>query len=420
MTILDDFQKRQILQEILESPDFKESKRFQELLSYLVEETLAGRVPKEITIGMQFFAKDSSFDPKEDPTVRVYLNNLRKKLEHYYLTSPTPHPYRLGIPKGHYQVEFVESDKKPVEGTRNWTLVVAAGVFLVALAFTAGYFGGRSSTSEVSPPSLQSPIWSEFVAPEGRPTLVVLGDFFFLYERHEDGTIGNFIRDIKINTPDDYRKVIKQDPPFAKRFVQSDFTFLRPSASWGLSQILPILQHSPKGYSIKLASQFTVDDLKSNNVIFIGSFKTLYNLQKFLHVFGLEYTITPASFKIKGEKNDSTIRFSPTDLKGGSYEKDFAVVAKAAGPDGSTIVLLLGFADSGVIEASRAATDPQMLETIRSKFAPSAFTHPPYFTLVVETEGINQAIFKSEIRHFVQRSPQTPSGTITGDTSRTE
>lgn len=417
--MIDESQKRQILSEILESPEFKESKRYTELLKYLTEETFTGNVPKEITIGIQFFGKDPSFDPKEDPTVRVYLNNLRKKLEHYYLTSEKHHPYRLSVPKGHYQVEFkLEAEKPAAPEKSRLPLYLFAGLAIV-FSLLAGYFARGFLTPSQEPAAVQSPIWKEFVAPNGRPTLVVLGDFFFLYERTPDGKPGNFVRDMKINTPEDFRQIVKQDPTFSKRYVQSDFTFLRPSATWGLDQILPVLQHSPNGYSLKLSSRFTVDDLKSNNVVFVGSFKTLYGLQKFLHVFGLEYTITPASFKIRGERNDSAKVFSPSDIKGGSYEKDFAVIAKGAGPDGSTILLLLGFADSGVIESARAATDPMMLETIKSTFTRTAFTNPPYFTLVVETEGLNQAIFRSDIRHFVQHSAQTEAVRKTSDTSGT-
>jgi hypothetical protein len=416
--MIDESQKKQILKEILESPEFKESKRYHDLLSYLVEETLTGKAPKEITVGIQFFGKDPSFDPKEDPTVRVYLNNLRKKLEHYYLTSEKRHPYKLTVPKGHYQVEFEVAAEKPSTPEKSRIPIYAIGGFAVLAAFLIGYFGRGAITAPDGPEAVQSPIWKEFVAPNGRPTLVVLGDFFFLYERTADGKPGNFVRDLRINTPEDFRQIVKQDPGFARRFVQSDFTFLRPSATWGLGQILPVLQHSPNGYSLKLASRFSVDDLKSNNVVFIGSFKTLYGLQKYLHIFGLEYTITPASVKVKGEKNDSTRIFSPAEIKGGSYEKDFAVVAKGAGPDGSTILLLLGFADSGVIESARAATDPKMLGTIKSTIAREAFTEPPYFTLVVETEGINQAIFKSEIRHFVQHTAQAETSQRLNDTTR--
>jgi hypothetical protein len=402
-SMLDEQAKQNILSEILESPEFKDSRRYQELLKYLVRETLAGNAPKEITIATAFFQKEWNFDPKEDPTVRVYLNNLRKKLEHHYLTSEKVYTHRLEIPRGRYQVEFAEVEPRPqtqnANSTRPWAL--PAAVLVTAVVVSLFFLITRHETRPATPAS--NPIWSEFLTPGGRPTMVVLGDFFFLFERTPEGPTRNFVRNINVNSPDDFKQMIKVDQKFAERFVQSDFTFLRPSASWGLAEILPLLQQSPNRFSLKLASQFTVDDLKSNNVVFIGSFKTLYTLQKFLHIFGLDYKLSPSQVNVRMNATDSLRVFSPTDIKGGSYEKDYAVIAKATGPNESTILLLLGFSDSGVIEATRAVTDQKIVSTITSELARDPLQEPFHFTLVVDTEGYKQEIFKSQVRYFVQR-----------------
>jgi hypothetical protein len=409
--MLDESAKQNILTEILESPEFKESKRYQELLKYLVRETLAGNAPKEITIATTFFQKEWNFDPKEDPTVRVYLNNLRKKLEHYYLTTEKTHTHRLEIPRGRYQVEFLEVAPRPqapvATPARPWAIPIA--VAITAVVVSSIFLILRREV----PPSSQvsNPIWKEFLKPGGRPTMVVLGDFFFLFERTPEGPTRNFVRNINVNSLDDFKNMIKLDQKFAERFVQSDFTFLRPSASWGLAEIFPILQNSPNRFSLKLASQFTVDDLKSNNVVFIGSFKTLYTLQKFLHIFGLDYKLSPSQVTVRMNESDSIRAFSPTDIKGGGYEKDYAVVAKATGPNESTILLLLGFSDSGVIEATRAVTDQKIVSTITRELAREPLQEPFHFTLVVDTEGYKQEIFKSQVRYFVQRRVQQKTPT---------
>jgi hypothetical protein len=88
------------------------------------------------------------------------------------------------------------------------------------------------------------------------------------------------------------------------------------------------------------------------------------------------------------------------------------VIAKGAGPDGSTILLLLGFADSGVIEASIVATDQQMINTITKELVKSEPAQPFYFTLVVETEGLNQAIFKSKVEHFIQHNSKMDTSLV--------
>ena len=95
-----------ILSQILISPDFKDAKKYQDLLSYLVKASSKGEHIKEITIAHEIFGKNSNFDPSEDPSIRVYISNLRKKLEHYYLTTNDIFPYKIDIPKGHYVVKF--------------------------------------------------------------------------------------------------------------------------------------------------------------------------------------------------------------------------------------------------------------------------------------------------------------------------
>jgi hypothetical protein len=394
--MVDNSEKQQILSDILQSPEFRDSKRYQDLLQYLVKETLANKVPKEITVAIHFFGKDSSFDPKEDPTVRVYINNLRKKLDHYYLTCEKPLLYKLDIPKGHYEVEFIPIVSKPSTPLKkNYAWIYAVGVTGLNIIVLVSFFLFNGSGQPKSSPV--NPIWTDFVQPNGRPTLVVLGDFYFLFERSEDGKSKNIVRNFAINSPDDYKEVVRNNPAFAQRYVQSDFTFLRPSASWGLAAILPTLQASPNGYSLKLASQFTIDDAKANNIIYIGSFKNLYNFQKILHIFHIHYNLTPASFHLDAPDSSSFLSPSNSTLKAGNVEADYAVVAKAQGPEGSIIMLMLGFADTGVIEATRFATDAELVgKYITKDNAPDN----RFFTAVVETEGLNQSILKTHVRYL--------------------
>ncbi|MCX6138647.1 MAG: hypothetical protein NTV54_14270 [Ignavibacteriales bacterium] len=398
--LIDEATSRRILAEIRESQEFKDSPRAYEVLEYLVNESIVGRSPKEVTIAVALFGKNTTTNLKEDATVRVYINNLRKKLEHYYFTDTAPHTHRLVIPKGHYKVifePFVEPGR--VLPKEKPFFFYAAALFAVLLSFAAGYFSGGMFRSTSTPSDIPNPVWNTFLKPHGKPTMIVLGDFFFLHER---GTFGNYYRDYRINNAGDYQQLAERDPAMGKKYVPNPFTFLRPSAPWGLSFILPVLQKSPNGFSIKLASQFIVDDLKTNNVVFMGSFKTLYELQKFLHLFKLDYTVAPGSFRVKAQPDDSIHEFAPATLSAGNYEKDFAVVAKGTGPDESALLLLLGFSESGVIQAARAVCNPQLIKLIESKYSVSPSREPFDFTLVMNTEGITQTIFSSDIRYFWQ------------------
>lgn len=105
---LGDQQVLDALGRVLGSVDFIASDRNRRFLSYVVEETLAGRAErlKGYSIALQVFGRDVSFDPQTDPLVRVEARRLRQALERYYLMSGHADPVRISIPKGGYVPVF--------------------------------------------------------------------------------------------------------------------------------------------------------------------------------------------------------------------------------------------------------------------------------------------------------------------------
>jgi hypothetical protein len=88
-----------ILQSILESNTFKDSPIYKNLLSYLVESNLTDNIPKEVTIAIEIFGKDTSFNSNKDSTVRYHIHMLRKKLDNYYKNEGKADKFRIIIPK---------------------------------------------------------------------------------------------------------------------------------------------------------------------------------------------------------------------------------------------------------------------------------------------------------------------------------
>ncbi|MDP2886179.1 MAG: helix-turn-helix domain-containing protein [Ignavibacteria bacterium] len=412
MNQLNDSAKATILAQILKSPDFQDSKRYRELLQFLVDKSSAGASVKETEIAGEVFGKDSGFDPATDPLVRSYVSNLRKKLDHYYLTTEDYYNFKLEIPKGHYIVKYLPAITQKTPKGLGEQLVryyLAVIITLVLVVIILAYREFRYRPSPVSPQlSVEaSPLWNEFIQPNSRPTLVVLGDFFFMRER---GDMEVYYRRGRINNLDEYLEYIRTNPGFGQRYMRNSFTFLRPSAPWGLMHILPILQHSTKGVSLKLASQFTSDDFKANNVIFVGSFKTLYVLKNFLHIFKLDYsTVPPSSFRIQDGIGDSPHVFRPERLSAGNLEKDYGVVAKGQGPDGSAIMMLLGFSESGVIQAAQAASDPRLLSRIAEQFPANTDINTASLTFVLAAEGMTQSLFDADIKYVAGIGPPMPT-----------
>ena len=96
-----DEQIREELDRVLASHEFRSSKRSQEFLRYVIENTLNGHgdTLKERTIGIEVFGRPTSYDPSDDATVRVKAGEVRKRLGCLLFGRgrPQPHPHRAAL-----------------------------------------------------------------------------------------------------------------------------------------------------------------------------------------------------------------------------------------------------------------------------------------------------------------------------------
>jgi adenylate cyclase len=96
------------LERVLASAEFVASDRLKGFLRFVVEESLAGRADrlKAYTIALEVLGRDATFDPQNDPVVRMEAGKLRRRLERYYLGAGRGDPVRIEIPKGGYAPTF--------------------------------------------------------------------------------------------------------------------------------------------------------------------------------------------------------------------------------------------------------------------------------------------------------------------------
>jgi TolB-like protein len=101
-------QIRQQLARICAAEEFQRSKRSRRFLSYIVEETLAGRAGriKAYSVAISVLDRDDTFDPQSDPMVRIEASQLRRRLERYYLIQGVNDPVIIDLPKGGYVPVF--------------------------------------------------------------------------------------------------------------------------------------------------------------------------------------------------------------------------------------------------------------------------------------------------------------------------
>ena len=103
-----DWDVRAALSRVVASPTLAKSPQLAHFLTYIVDETLAGRGDrlKAYTIATDALGRDANFDPQTDPIVRVEAGRLRRALEQYYATDGRTDPLVIDLPTGRYMPAF--------------------------------------------------------------------------------------------------------------------------------------------------------------------------------------------------------------------------------------------------------------------------------------------------------------------------
>jgi hypothetical protein len=395
------------LTQILQSPEFHDSTRYQELLQYLVDKSSKVTSLKETEIAHDVFGKNSSFDPAADPLIRSYISNLRKKLEHYYLTTTDQYDYKLEIPKGQYLVKYTKVSQNIIpKKMRTYLPEVYLGTIgILICVILLQFFRGSSAETAESRADNTNPFWSEYLNNDQHPTLIVLGDFLVLSEkgvRH----LRTFLRDPRVNNEKELLTANQQNNNKYGKYQISDVTYLGTSTGLGLSEVMKVLKTSTKPITVKLSSQLKWDDFENNNIIYVGTLKTLAKLDTLFSRTNLRYHLFPNTLSITGPHNDS-VRTLNLNWHGGNYQKDYSVVLKYQSSKNNSIIFLTGFSELGVMESIKASTDSNLISRI------NAFTHseikqrPLFFELISETEGVGYTIFRSDIRYFLPLEERT-------------
>jgi len=110
---------RRQLDRILASAAFADAERASSFLRFVVERKLEGHAGeiKESVIALEVLGRNSSFDSKSDPIVRVEAGRLRDRLSSYYEAEGGADPVLISLPKGRYVPEFTE--RQPREASQH-------------------------------------------------------------------------------------------------------------------------------------------------------------------------------------------------------------------------------------------------------------------------------------------------------------
>jgi hypothetical protein len=179
---------------LLQSAEFRTSKRCSDFLGYVVEHTMNGPTGalKERLLGVELFQLPPDFDPGQHAIVRVTANEVRKRLAQNYLAENGAHrAVKIDLPPGSYKAEFrweapvpepqppqpLPAPEPPVPPRRGRPAVHAI-VFtaVVAVALTAGFAAWRwRASGPASPAPASVPAPPPGAAPLGADVRILVG-----------------------------------------------------------------------------------------------------------------------------------------------------------------------------------------------------------------------------------------------------
>ena len=393
-----------LCQRIMESGVLGRSKNYSALLEYLVQCSLSGKSPKEIEIAVDVFNRGDNFDVAADSSVRVYIHQLRKKLDAYYQSNEKDTVFRIVIPKGQYtilaQQRTLISPVQLSSGEQRSNLRVNNGLLLaviILLAVNLLYMGvtGRGSTLEISQATSEHPVWDS-VLQDDQPILIVMGDYYIFGELNANGNVARMVREFNVNSSSDLEEMQFTDFDRAENYLDLDLSYMPEGSAFALARIVPILQEGGKTVNISMMSDLTTADIRENHIVYIG------------YISGLE-KLTDMTFSGSGLSlgrsydelvNVQTQEYYTSDAglpEEGQPFRDYGMFSTFPVSTDTQVVLISGMRDAGLMHTAQALSDSEALNDLVVAIDNDTDEAVASFEVLFEVLGIDRMNFDANL-----------------------
>lgn len=388
------------LEKILNSQEFVSSSIYGNYLNYLVKSSLEDRNLKETTIAIEFFEKDSEFNPAEDTIVRSHTYKLRKKLERYYFTEGKDDKLRFRIPKGHYQVriiqvnDIVNQPKNILKWVaKHYALLI---IFFLIVALALIWNTNRSLQKQLDSYHIidkNNFIWKEYLQSK-IPILLVPGDHFMFnaYIKQYDRTVS--IRDITINSREEMEALKTKYKDFS--IEPAPEPYFPYHSIWSLPYIFSILFSANQHPILRRSSSINPQMLDEYNIIFVGSIKTLYTLRHTMENSHFAFEISPHRITYTPPDSGAVQKFS-TPLHSTGPNEDLVLALKLPGPRSNSIMIIASYHSLGAPEIANYFTNKDSYEELKDLFIEKLGHTPQYFEILFRVVGIDKTAYSKDI-----------------------
>ena len=397
-------QLRALAREIVASGVLGRSKKYGALLEFLVECSIESKSPKEIELAVSVLGKNESFDVSSDSSVRVYVHQLRKKLDNYYRDFDKTSAHRIIIPKGQYTVAATShSSLHKTGGGKTWSiaepfqikgLLIAAVILLAAnLIYLV------KSNSRTEPDRLNSvashAIWKS-VLEDQHPIMLVMGDYYIFGELNANGNIARMVREFNVNSSSDLEDLQLKDIEQAENYLDLDLSYMPEGSAYALARIVPILQASNKTVNITMMSDLSTADIRDNHIVYIGYISALEKLK--------QMTFASSGLQI-GRSYDELIdkeslRFFTSDAglpEEGEQFRDYGMFSTYPASSETQVLMIAGMRDAGLMHTAKALSETQSLDDLVVAIDDDTDEAVASFEALFEVYGLDRLNFEANL-----------------------
>ena len=372
------------LEQILSSHLFRNSKRCNTLLRYVVNEVLEGRGEqlKERTVGMSAFGREPNYDTNEDTIVRTSAMEVRKRLAQYYHEIGHETPIRIDMASGSYVPEFRFADPVALEPSRQ-AVEVRPETGAHAVSATAKI---RRLAPVLLLAALAIAASIVFAAVEWRPA-DPLKEFWGPVWHNADTVIiaaGTSVNEV---IPPSQTAAPGAEPNTLDTLRADEIGF---ADAMTMARVAGLLQSRGKQAELRRAATLTLDDLRKMPAVLVGAVNNPWTMRLNASLrFHIERDGPTGVVQIVDrQKNSATLWSASAFAPYSRRTQDWAVISRFSDPRTEQIVLLVaGVGRDGTTAASEFITQSKYLAAL-AKQAPTGWQRKN-LQVVISTEVIN-------------------------------
>jgi hypothetical protein len=436
---------RLALERILSSKHFVNAHKKKKFLRLICDLYLDGRAQElnEHMLGYDVFDRDNTYNPSDDPIVRVFAHEIRKKLEAYYKTEGANDPIRMDIPAGSYQPVFTRQshetaaeaseDVIPAHGEREVKVprsrfspvrlaVTAAALCLIiaviALAISNRHLQKRVAEAEVENDSATyGAVWNTFFTGDN-PPLVILSnppvlrftnpsdpealtkDSIPLAAETVEALKSKFVTNPEVSIKDSVgpggdieslggKVVVERNQ--IPRLILSTNGYTGMGEAIALHYLTDFFRKATRSILLKQSRTLSAEDLKEHNVILLGGVwvnewsSKLTRNEDF--VFTSKGTIENRNPR-PGEEREYIPQF---DRRTGNLLVDYALITvKPNISVANEVMLLAGVYSQGTEAAAEFVTNKTYFDQLNQRLKQS--TGPPRYFQALLKVGVENGI----------------------------